>query len=436
MEKNDINSSRIEFLKEVITDINNGGKKENSYYENKYQESNTTIGNWYSRFKNDYSRRESPQWYPNILVEPEWIDDVRNALNIVITSERPDLTNMKVTKIYEQQRNGEIVQLRTYEANRQSDVDTDSKIAKAIDEFEDLASKYIPNPIIIGVPQKSNKKSLIVASTDHHIGMDISNPIFDTKWNKNMYYNRIQSIANTISEKVNIHGIFDSIHLTYLGDCMDGYEGKTTRGGHGMPQNLETREQFDVFLKANINLIDTILKNSFCVELNVHIMSNSNHGGPFEYMAGRALEVYLNTKYPQVKTYIKDIGKKFIHHFTVFDHVYILAHGKDEKFMKHGWALKLNNNISQFVDSYIKHHNLAKHIRYNEECLYISVLKGDLHQYGVEMAPTFSYNNIMAISPTSDYAEYNYAFGKGYSGYITEIVSEGTPDKTRDIHWY
>jgi hypothetical protein len=48
----------------------------------------------------------------------------------------------------------------------------------------------------------------------------------------------------------------------------------------------------------------------------------------------------------------------------------------------------------------------------------------------------FRYLKVPAISATSDYSEYNYAQGKGYSGFVTEVVSDNSPNRSTNLHWY
>ena len=104
--------------------------------------------------------------------------------------------------------------------------------------------------------------------------------------------------------------------------------------------------------------------------------------------------------------------EKFMEHFVWGDHCFILTHGKDNKHMKRGLPLVLNDRTINFVNDYIDHYNIRSK--------YVHVEKGDLHQVGYQRTRKFDYRNYMTFAPPSAWVQHN--FGDSYSGYSVQIV--------------
>ena len=426
--------NKVAFLKVVVDDILlNGNKRTWAEYSEMFNTSKDVLSKSFSRFKNTYAK--NGEWHPGNFIEPDYKTKVTEAL-YKITGDEVDTSGFRVSKMYEQQtKDGEIVLLKSYE--RDKDKETEDQIDEWLERFKLIAVKQIQNPIII--PQKlssDNAKSLAVFTADHHIGMKVEKPLFGNDYNEKIYRDRAKEWLFAIKEAYEAYGTLSNLHIVLLGDVLDNYQGYTARGTHLMPTNLRTSEQFELFLQVHIDLFGHILGEKWAENIHFHFITDDNHGGTeLGYIASRALEIYLNLKYPQIKT---NVVKDFIGHFNIGKHKYIISHGKDDKFMKHGWPMKVTPQVTKFVSSYIKYNGLTSDIRFNEECLYVSVVSGDLHQYSSEMSTEggFRYLKVPAISATSDYSEYNYAQGKGYSGFVTEVVSDNSPNRSTNLHWY
>ena len=89
-------------------------------------------------------------------------------------------------------------------------------------------------------------------------------------------------------------GKFEKIYIVDLGDRMDGLNGQTTRGGHKLPQNMSNRQAFETAISVEKEFYDMILQSDMANEYCVIANANSNHGGDFDYMVSRALEMYIN----------------------------------------------------------------------------------------------------------------------------------------------
>jgi hypothetical protein len=212
---------------------------------------------------------------------------------------------------------------------------------------------------------------------------------------------------------------------------VDGVDGQTARKGHTLDQNLETTEQFDHYIRNHTKLMDSLVALKAAKNLAYIVCTNDNHNGYFQYICSRGVEVYLNAKYPQIKTRVE---KAFIFHETYGDNVWILTHGKDDRYMKTGFPMVLNADKEKYVDEYIDFHGLSKNIPYDLQRIRISLIKGDLHSSREEYAKRFRYKNIMALSPASSYIQHNY--GAGYSGFEWEIYHKKTTSVVSGKHFY
>ena len=73
-----------------------------------------------------------------------------------------------------------------------------------------------------------------------HIGAIGGNFISDNTYNKDVIMYRINKLIERIISEVNFHNI-GRIVISDLGDTLDGYNGKTTRGGHDLEQNSKRK---------------------------------------------------------------------------------------------------------------------------------------------------------------------------------------------------
>jgi len=104
--------------------------------------------------------------------------------------------------------------------------------------------------------------------------------------------------------------------------------------------------------------------------------------------------------------------RKFIDHYSIGDHTFILTHGKDSKNLRFGFKPHLDKAQENKIDNYIKEHFLLR------KGVTIEFSKGDSHQYLFDnsTSESFNYYNYPAFSPSSNWVQTN--FQKGISGFI------------------
>jgi hypothetical protein len=149
---------------------------------------------------------------------------------------------------------------------------------------------------------------------------------------------------------------------------------------------------------------------------NVHFVAvtEDNHAGAFGYCANRAVEIYLNVKYPAITTRIMS---KFIEHVSYGEHTLLFTHGKDSEDMKHGLPRRLDQKTELYINDYIDHFKLGDK--------YVHLIKGDLHQESNEFGKRFRYKNVLSLYGASKWIHTN--FGNSKSGACFEVIEKHTP---------
>lgn len=257
---------------------------------------------------------------------------------------------------------------------------------------------------------KANKMIDRLIWTDVHIGMSTNvngNALYPTEWNKDVLMNRLdQMIRFVVDNKTS-----NILYIDDLGDYMDGWNGETTRGGHKLPQNMSNEEAFDTGLKAKMYLVDTLVNHYD--QIICHNVCNDNHSGSFAYVVNQAFKQVVDHKYTNV--FVRNYNK-FISHYIVGQHGFILSHGKDSKNMKFGFKPILDPKTLDKITQYIRHNSDLM------MCKYIEFSKGDSHQCLFDMCTSdeFDYFNFPAFSPSSDWVQIN--FKKGRSGFVLQNI--------------
>lgn len=265
-------------------------------------------------------------------------------------------------------------------------------------------------------PTISNQKALFIYLSDRHIAAHVCGiAIYENKYDQTVYEKRLAEVLHEIHYQKEIFGKFEDVFIIDLGDKMDGYDGYTTRGGHKLPQNMSNREAFEVAVKAEKNFIDSLMESDTANNYHVYQNANSNHGGDFDYMVNRAIEIYTNTKYPQVDT---RIFEKFIEHLEYGNHLFMFTHGKDDADMKHGLPLHLNDKVENYLRKYLMYN------RIDAQDLRVSLIKGDLHLSASEEAYAFRYRNVLSLFGGSKWIGTN--FGPNRPGCSYEVVEKYT----------
>lgn len=356
-----------------------------------------------------------------ILEMNHYIDNNKLEVKALLTSEplspeeiivrlKIDTAKWKLSTYWNKQKKNrwEISALCT--AKKEEEVtfqDVEEIIAKALSQVN-LSTKTR-----IEVPP-SNKKALFVYLSDRHIGAFVGDTaLYQNTYNGQEYKARMEEVLYQIYKHYNTFGVFEDIYIIDLGDKMDGQNGQTTRGGHKLPQNMSNKQAFETALSVEKWFFDTLIEDNIAVNYHVFQNCNSNHGGDFDYMVNRAIELYLNAVYPWVKTRMLT---KFIEHEVYGEHVFLLTHGKDDEDMKHGLPLHLNDKVENYFRKYLMYHNI------NPQGTNISIVKGDLHMANSQDTYGFRYRNVLSLFGGSKWIGTN--FGPNKPGICFDIVDK------------
>jgi hypothetical protein len=233
--------------------------------------------------------------------------------------------------------------------------------------------------------------------SDAHIGMDVNKDgysLYEGSWSEKEIFESLTVFVNEILKNQKS----DTLLLHELGDFLDGWEGYTTRGGHKLPQNMDSQKAFDVGLRFKINLIDALFKKYR--KIKVVNICNDNHAGAFGYVLNSAFKTYIELKYPNNIEVFNQ--RKFIDHYIEGKKCFILTHGKDEKSLKFGFKPKLDPIQIEKIKNYIDEYKLWEYD--------IEFGKGDSHQllFDLTSSTAFEYQNFGAISPPSDWVKTNF----------------------------
>lgn len=265
-------------------------------------------------------------------------------------------------------------------------------------------------------PSISNQKALFVYLSDRHIAAYVGGvAMYANQYDKTVYKKRLAEVLHEIHYQKSIFGKFEDVFIIDLGDKMDGLDGYTTRGGHKLPQNMSNREAFEVAVEAERDFIDSVIASDTGNNYHIYQNANSNHGGDFDYMVNRALEIYVNAKYPQVST---KIFERFIEHLQYGDHCFMFTHGKDDADMKHGLPLHLNDKVENYLRKYLMYNKI------DPDTCHVSLVKGDLHMSASQLAYAFRYRNVLSLFGGSKWIGTN--FGPNRPGCSYEIVEKYT----------
>jgi hypothetical protein len=301
----------------------------------------------------------------------------------------------------------------------------DSNEATSIDFDRIISECFNDKTMVRKVPNKYTDKTFDrLVWTDVHVGMDASRnglALYPVDWGSESLMSRI----NEMIEFVVINKSSDTLVIDELGDYMDGWDGETTRKGHKLPQNMTNEEAFDVGLKAKIFLIDSLSK------VYKHILCNNicedNHAGAFGYVVNSAFKQVVDHKYNNVEVVNH---QKFINHYIIGSHAFIITHGKDSRNLKFGFKPILDPRTSEKISQYIRHNSDLRFVENME------FSKGDSHQCLFDMCTSdeFDYFNYPAFSPSSEWVQTN--FKKGRSGFVMQNISMHTSQKITKTYFF
>jgi hypothetical protein len=300
--------------------------------------------------------------------------------------------------------------------------------SEAVEYNEEAIKDYIAKNVTISPISPAiahNDLMLNIYTTDKHIGADTArNSIYTNDYGREEVFDRHEKLVAEMLRQKEVHGVFKKCVFYDLGDALDGNNGQTTRGGHNLPQNMDSREQIDTFIEVTVQTIEQLIMGDIASEIWFVATSNDNHNGSFAHGALRSIQMYLQAKYPEIiKTFVT---AKFVDHLAFGEHTFIFTHGKDDMNMKSGLPLTLDVKTEGFFNDYID----RKRIR----TPYIHVIKGDLHQDAVTYGKRFRMATNLSMYGSSNWIHTN--FGSGTSGVNYEIIPlrGGEPMRTRIIY--
>lgn len=279
-------------------------------------------------------------------------------------------------------------------------------------DFDFIIEKHIKPIQIKKNPTIKNKDFDKLIYTDVHIGMETDkykNSMYPVKWDRESILECAeQMVLATLSERES-----PVLCIDELGDFFDGYNAKTTRGGHDLPQNMTNEEAFDCGLEFKMFLIDSLAP--YYDKIICNNICNDNHAGSFGYFVNKAFKDIAEIKYDNVQVHNH---RKFINHYIIGDVCFLITHGKDDISLKFGFKPKVDEVQISKIDQYCKQHDLYK------QCGLIVFEKGDSHQALFDMCSSddFYYFNYPALSPSSQWVQNN--FKKGRRGFMNASYSD------------
>lgn len=292
--------------------------------------------------------------------------------------------------------------------------------------LEEVISKYVKPINVKNINVDKNDKWFDrLVYSDTHIGMNPNgkdgDALYDGKWDKD----EIKSRLKTMIEHVITYQKSNTLIIDDLGDFLDGLGGQTTRKGHELPQNMNDKEVFELALEFKISLIDSLFP--YYSKIICNDITNDNHSGIFSYFVSSAVDKVIKERYSgkvEVNT-----RKRFMEHYSVGVHTFVISHGKDIGEQKFGLKPKLDAIQAEKIDQYCKENKL-----YNGN--FIEFSKGDSHQalYDETTSNDFHYYNYPAFSPPSNWVKTNFKNSK--SGFRFYNISEDTNIKIAIPYWF
>lgn len=330
-----------------------------------------------------------------------------------------DLTKYKISNYWTKlQPNGDFTSSLLCSLRKVGDSISLDEIKDVItDATKEVKFNYVPKL----TSSSNNGKALMLWFADEHVGASVSGSIYENKYDQNEYFKRKSKALEIALEQSRLHGKFDKIIVSSLGDNLDGFNGKTTRSltgptTHTLEQNMTNAQAVKTYVDVNKaiynSLVDLDLTNTF----ELYNVNNSNHAGlGFDALGNLALSEYLKAKFGEDLFKITDFDK-IIDKFTYGDLHFYLAHGKDEIHMKKNMPVNLNPTIENYIKEYIDEYTGSK---INTQNVFV---KGDLHQFATQQGRWFSYQNCPSLFGSSAWVHAN--IGKGNAGFCYSVVDK------------
>ena len=296
--------------------------------------------------------------------------------------------------------------LRYIEQNRAKITETKLKemtgkyydLKQQIANFKEFLSEInIDVKVKVRKPKKSNEKTLVVYLSDMHIGADVSKySIYENEFTFETASKRLLTITEKIMDIAMTTGT-TNIVVCNIGDTLDGYNAQTTRGGHDLPQNMNNKDQFKNYLKMMAEFFADLSNCGLFSSIKYYAVEGGNHDGDFGYMANKSLEGILAILNPEIEV---QVFEKYIEHFNVSNHTFVVCHGKDAKDVFKNMPLVINDKTENQINEYLDYHSI-----YGKNTHFI---KGDLHQSATTYAKRFRYKSVASFFGSSEWIHKNF----------------------------
>lgn len=278
---------------------------------------------------------------------------------------------------------------------------------------ENLTLETKPVLVVKKAKEGLNNFDLHIYLSDMHIGAKGASSlyVYENSWNVDKAIEYLDEVIYRITNIVGQYSNIRTIRLLDLGDNIDGIYGKTIRGEHHLPQNLDSIEQCKGWLQIMNNFITKIHKLGVAQNIEYYSVGDSNHSGVVGVILNMALSQMLQNIFPEMKVYISE---KNVDHFTFDDNfTFIFLHGKDAINMNRPMPVVLDEKTKNYFNEYIYSHKIPQHHK-------IRVIKGDTHQSSLMSSPHFEYRNCLPLFPGSDWQKAN--FGGSRFGVTIDLI--------------
>ena len=376
--------------------------------------------------KPGYQKEGAKRLAVKVLKGKATVEDCKEALQIVNdivktgveVNSKPTDTNLKLRSRW-QSASGEW--LESYRAT------TNEEAPLSLDDIGETVTNALKNEKFIpkNINYEVSEKSMLVWTSDKHIGADTTGSQYDKPYNKQVFIQRMSTLAHKIHQKSNEVRGLETLVISDLGDATDGQDGYTASRTHKLQQNMTNREVFETYFEVHKAFVDYMVENNVANKFEFWFNTKSNHGGSYEYVCSKALQIYIETKYPFIT--IKSFDK-FIGHTKFKDITYLLTHGKDDINRKFGLPLYPDPKTEVFIDNYLKLNKLSFDTN-------IRLIKGDLHQSASLPCKNINrYRNVASLMGSSGWVMDNYGYTPPGTDY--EILDESTGELLEGTFWY
>lgn len=268
--------------------------------------------------------------------------------------------------------------------------------------IEELAKKVKP----VSTAKLISGSTLILWIGDTHIGMQVNNEAAITSLTLD-FKTSLLSLLKLVNQP------FEEVVVVYGGDMADSIHNLTSRGGHTLPSSMTTREMFEVFIASSKEFFTSLILNPLVGNVRFVSVGEDNHLGAIAGIYSRALEIWLNAQYPDVKTNVFSKTQEVI---EVKGHKFVILHGKDATNQFKNHPLILTPKTESFFMSWCLSQGFTPNYKDTH------IVKFDLHQSSYQLSRFFSYLNCLSLQIGSGWQQSN--FMSSMPGCTYSIVSE------------